>query len=267
MAAQTDTAVDRVERVLRTRPGLPLGRAALSAMLEYIDEVLAAGQTPVVVFDLDSTLFHTNQRNFQILTEFVAHFGHDRPALLEAYDRLSREGTGWNIAEDVEARGVDDQALLSALRRYWRERFFTNDYLRHDLPVEGSPEFVRACHDRGAFCYYLTGRDVPNMRAGTEESLRRHGFPMDRRAHLHLKARFEDDDYLFKQGVVEELRCMGRVVGVFENEPANVNLFHREFPDAIVVFLETVHSPGAPPVLPGIYRVKNFQLEAAAEEA
>ncbi len=262
----SDSPHARVGRAMKSS-GDPLpGRAALRAMLEYIDEAHATALRPIVIFDLDSTLFHTAQRNFQILIEFVAHHGQGREDLQRATELLARDGTGWNIVDDVKARGVTDPGVLGAMRMYWRDRFFTNEYLRHDQPVEGSPEFVRACHDRGALCYYLTGRDAPNMRAGTEESLRRHGFPMDHRTHLHMKGSFEDDDFTFKQGTLLELRKLGEVVGVFENEPTNANLLHRSFPDAIAVFLETIHSPGAPTVDASIYRVKDFLLQNLMEE-
>ena len=98
------------------------------------------------------------------------------------------------------------------------------------------------------------------MGRGTRLSLESHGFPLaDERVFLRLKPRPQDEDYAFKQSVIEDIRGLGEVVGVFENEPANANMFAEAFPTAHVVFLETVHSPNPPPLLPHIARLRDFQ--------
>jgi hypothetical protein len=118
---------------------------------------------------------------------------------------------------------------------------------------------VGEVHAAGAAVYYLTGRDEPGMGRGTRASLQAHGFPIeDGRCHLRLKPRFEDDDLEFKRQAVDEIRSAGAVLALFENEPANANLFLQAFPDARVFFLETVCSPNPPPLLPGILRLRDF---------
>jgi hypothetical protein len=108
--------------------------------------------------------------------------------------------------------------------------------------------------------FYLTGRDEPNMGRGTRKSLGAHGFPLDAaRVHLRLKPRFEEDDLVFKRRVVRELDRAGQVVTAAENEPANANMFLEAFPDAHVLFLETVCSPHPPPLAPGIHRLRDFR--------
>ena len=49
-------------------------------------------------------------------------------------------------------------------------------------------EFVKACHDRGALVYYLTGRHIHGMEQGTIAALVDKGFPIfGGRAMLQLK--------------------------------------------------------------------------------
>jgi hypothetical protein len=215
---------------------------------------------PVVIFDLDSTLLSTQERNHAILQEFVGHIGAPDDFCVVA-KRLTARDMGWNVVEDVRRCGFSHEATLARLRQFWRARFFTDDYLRHDQPVPGAVEYVNAVHETGATVYYLTGRDEPGMGRGTRLSLAAHKFPIGpERVVTRLKPSFEEEDLVFKRRVLAELHHLGPVLGAFENEPANANLFAEEFPAAQVVFLETIHSPNPPPLLPRIARLKDFRL-------
>ena len=83
-------------------------------------------------------------------------------------------------------------------------------------------------------------------------------FPMDERTRLFLKPTFTEEDLAFKRRACRDIALLGDVVGAFENEPANANLFADEFPEAEVVLLETMCSPGAPPPYAKIARVPHF---------
>ncbi|HEY9721210.1 MAG TPA: hypothetical protein V6D47_04305, partial [Oscillatoriaceae cyanobacterium] len=62
----------------------------------------------------------------------------------------------------------------------------------------------------------------------------------------------------FKAAQTRTLEQRGTIVGCFDNEPGNVNAFQQAAPGATVVYLETVHSPNAPSVAPGIARLTSF---------
>jgi hypothetical protein len=212
----------------------------------------------LVIYDLDSTLLSTQERNHVILVEFAG--APDTPAAYQpALARLRPADMGWNVVDDLRRIGFDDEPALERLKRFWLDRFFRDDYLVHDLPIPGAVEFVRASHDAGALVCYLTGRDEPNMGRGTRDSLVAHGFPTGERTVLRLKPRFEDDDLAFKREAIEEIAALGEVQAAFENEPANANFFADRFPEAEVVFIETVHSPNPPPLHGRIRRIKDFR--------
>jgi hypothetical protein len=232
----------------------------MSAVLdEILDRVRAErGAPPVVVFDLDSTLLSTRERNHAILLEFATTVGAPGE-LFTVLDKIRPEELGWNVLEDLRRRGFRHDATLARLRTFWSTRFFRNEYLRHDRPLPGAVEYVRDAHAAGALVYYLTGRDEPGMARGTRASLRALGFPLDgERVTLRLKPRFTDSDLEYKRGVAAEIRGLGQVVGAFENEPANANLFAEAFLGARVVFLDTVCGPNPPPLRPDVVRVKSF---------
>jgi hypothetical protein len=232
----------------------------MSVLADILDRVRAARTgSPLMVFDLDSTLFSTQQRNHAILREFATAVGAPDDFLLIA-EKISPADLGWNVMEDLRSRGFRHEPTLSRLRSFWGTRFFRGEYLRHDRPLPGAVEYVNDAHAAGALIYYLTGRDEPGMGRGTRASLRASGFPLDDdRVRLRLKPRSQDDDLDFKRAAVEELRALGAVVAAFENEPANANLFAESFPEAQVVFLETVCHPNPPPLRPEVARVRDFR--------
>jgi hypothetical protein len=231
----------------------------MSVLAELIDRVHAERERgPVVVFDLDSTLFSTQERNHAILHEFVDHIGAP-DELVALLPRLPAREMGWNVMDDLRRRGFRHEPTLGRLAQFWRARFFTDAYLRHDVPLPGAVEYVNQVHAAGAIVCYLTGRDEPGMGRGTRSSLAAHRFPLGpNRVVLRLKPTFAEEDLVFKRRILTELPSLGPVIAAFENEPANANLFATEFPAAVVVFVETIHAPDPPPLQDGIIRVKDF---------
>jgi hypothetical protein len=228
--------------------------------LERIRAHARAGAQPpaVSIFDLDSTLFSTQERNLAILREYCGRAG--APAQLrDIVDGLDASCMNFNPMADVYERGFTDERELRELRRYWFQRFFTSEYLRHDMPMPGAAEYVCEVHEAGACVVYLTGRPEKDMGAGTRASLQGHGFPLGERALLFLKPAFAEPDLAFKRRALDEIRALGPVFAAFENEPANANLFHDAFPEADIYFLETVCSPDPPPLRERIVRVKDFR--------
>lgn len=239
-----------------------MGSPRLREVLERVSDVAARGRLPICVFDLDSTLLSTAPRNLEILREFARRHALGNPELARIAARMTAADMGWNVHDDLKRAGVADAALLEAVKEFWRERFFKDEYLLHDHPVPGAATFVEACHARGALVYYLTGRHVGGMEVGTVQSLRNRGFPFWRgRCVLHLKPAFEMNDRAFKDDAIADVRSYkGEVVATFENEPGNANLFLAAFPDALHVLLLTIHSPDAEPPRPELVRTEDFVL-------
>lgn len=242
----------------------PMGSVRLREVFTRIDAALGRGRLPVCVFDLDSTLFTTAPRNLEILREFARARAAEHPDLLAIAERLRVEDMGWNVHDDLRKAGMRDAEVLSAVKLFWKERFFRDEYLLLDCEVPGAAAFVEACHTRGALIYYLTGRHVGGMELGTVRSLRQRGFPFWRgRCVLHLKPDFDMNDRAFKDDAIADVRSYrGEVVATFENEPGNANLFLRAFPDGLHFLLETIHSPEAEPPDARLVLSKDFQLPA-----
>lgn len=220
----------------------------LVRILEEAKNRSSAGETFRVVFDLDSTLFEVTERNQRILEEFVEsehleNYPHIKKLLKEVRMQLSDHGLGMAIRR--HHGDLQDDTVKEQLIEYWKQRFFTDEYLDIDTPFEGAPEYVQELHKLGAHIYYLTGRDVVRMGKGTPRQLNKWKFPHQvERAQLIMKPEKGLDDARFK---TDQLKKLGRVDWFFENEPQIIHLVEQEIPDLRIVFIESSHSGKANP--------------------
>jgi hypothetical protein len=224
---------------------------------------------PLVLLDLDSTLYEVGPRTYQILREWAQTaasqgFGTVRDAVFKA----EPWHVGYSVRDTLRALGVDADSrevapALAAIKEFWAKRFFTSEYLKHDHAYPGAAAFTRKLHDLGAEIVYLTGRDEPGMGDGTRAMLMRDGFPWEKeRTHLLLKKAAHLPDLSHKTEAAEYVRAHGTLIASFENEPPNLVALSEIFPDAMHVFVDTVCSDH--PALPGknLYRIKGFSSHA-----
>jgi beta-phosphoglucomutase-like phosphatase (HAD superfamily) len=243
------------------RPGFASRRQheVLRAVLDSCRPERGRGR-PVVVFDLDGTLMDNRPRTCVILREFAARCRGRDDALAERLEIAQPEDLAYLLSDSLERMGAHRTELVAEMHAFWRERFFADAHLVHDVPVPGAVEFTRACYDAGALLVYLTGRDLPLMGTGTFQSLRDLGFPIGVPAtELVLKPDASMPDEAFKRLAAPDMARVGRVVATFDNEPANCNVLLAHYPDAYVVYVDTQHMPGAPPLDPGVCIVGDFR--------
>jgi len=254
-----------------TQPYPRLGAGEQAALLRsIIDRCKAgthAGRRAVVVFDLDGTLLENRPRTLAILREFADS--------LKARGDLDAEGTNaveriatakaeellYLVAHSLEHLGIKAKALVEQASEYWKARFFIDDYLQHDTEIAGAAAFAKACYEAGGNVVYFTGRDVPNMSLGSFKSLRDLGFPIGvPGTSLVCKPTFDMPDDQYKSSVGPDLRRMGEVVAVFDNEPVNCNNLLHMFEGVDSVFIDTQHVPGAPALDPRVHVLQDFSL-------
>ena len=214
--------------------------------------------TPVVVFDLDGTLVDNRPRTALILRELAAELrveAHSSAARISA----EAESLAYLLTETLQNLGVQHPELLARAETFWRERFFSDGYLKHDVAIAGAVTFAKACYAAGATLVYFTGRDLPLMSLGSFGSLRDLGFPIGVvGTELVLKPDARIADEAFKREEGPKIARIGRVIAAFDNEPGNCNAFLEMNPDSEVVFVDTQHLPGAPPLACGVHVVPDF---------
>lgn len=225
----------------------------------------AAHQLPVVLLDLDSTLYEVGPRTHRILQEWLETPESSQfPGVRSDLIRLDQEHVGYSLKDTFAALGMsasegEVHEAISVIKKFWQDRFFSSAYLAYDRAYPGAVEFVRDIHEMGALVVYLTGRDEPGMGDGTRAMLLRDGFPWETdRTHLLLKAAYGLPDLEHKVAAADFIRRHGELVASFENEPANLVAIYAQFPDAMHVFVETVSSDHAAPAATGLYRIRGF---------
>lgn len=234
----------------------------LDKVAARVDAVMQAGTAqPVVVFDLDATLFDNRQRTLKILQSWATQPERLGTPVSAQVLSLKLEQVEYLFADSLAKVGVTDPAVLESVKDFWLARFFT-EWAVHDQAMPGGVEYVQSLYKAGAFIVYLTGRSAPRMLTATSQSLKISGYPIGLlRTQLIMKPIAGADDEEFKQTVMASLRRTGEVVAMFDNEPGNVNLMKAAFPDAQVIFLQTMFNPkGANLVVdPGIPHVIDFR--------
>lgn len=228
---------------------------------KILDEVQSRrAERPVVIFDLDGTLYDNRSRTIRILHAFAASLEHGHAHEAAIIRALRPDSLSYRLEDTLLPRGVS-QEVTERAKRVWQSRFFTDAACADDVPVQGAVPFARACYDRGATVVYLTGRDIPGMLVGTVRTLRDDGFPIGvPRVELVFKPTFEEPDTAFKLRMLDAMDELGTVVATFENEPGNCNLFHHRWPRSHAVLVTTQHAPGAPALHEGCIRVPHFDL-------
>jgi len=239
----------------------------LRKVVDRVKTVLEAKKLPIVVFDLDSTLFDVSKRSYEILREWLAHpdtqgFTDTQDVLkgLEPTDLKYSLEELWEEKKIPHAKAPFDHHFKHA-KQFWRKRFFGHEYLKHDQPMNGAIDFVRNLHEMGAKIVYLTGRDVPMMAFGTFDQLKLHGLPIEmERTRLILKPKRHLDDIDYKSAAAKTISEWGEVVATFENEPKNLIAMSKAFgPEVMNIFFHSVSSDHPVPGGTGLYRIREYK--------
>jgi hypothetical protein len=207
-----------------------------------------------VIFDIDSTVMNTEPRNLAILRELAEI----NPEFAPSYDRIHREGVGWNIVEALERVGLEDKTLLAQAREFWHARFFTDDYVFHDTPYPGAVACINQLILNGFSILFVTGRDAPGMRRGTLQHFADHGIQEGSRVRFFFKPSFKMADSEFKRKFCREAADRYTITATIENEPRNANMFARAFPDALHFWIDTITSPHREPLRPEVIRFSRY---------
>jgi len=234
----------------------------LQLALNRVNAAVRAGKSPVVIFDLDDTLFKVANRTREILLSYGREKAEDSYGFLMRIEALPISSMQYSLTDNLTLIGVTDPADVEAINAYWGDRFFTSNWLIHDGLIPGAVDYVNRMAAVGAKIAYLTGRDVGRMEAGTIARLKSDGFPLDSDQYrTFLKPNWETEDVIYKEDALRQIREMGQIVACFDNEPRNTNLFKEKLPGALIVVVGDVHSPKSGRRLPGVLKVSDLIME------
>jgi beta-phosphoglucomutase-like phosphatase (HAD superfamily) len=239
------------------------GPARLEDVLARAEKAKTGGRPVLAIFDIDGTILDPAARTRDIFVAALdgpnAVVSPEHPELAQKVRALPLESIPYAPESTLALAGIRDTAWVRALVTRWSQDFFSNRYLLRDTAIPGAVAYLDSLHARGVTIVYFTGRDAPRMLGGTAASLLDRGFPVGiAGTMLILKPDKSVPDFDYKKNALDEVARYGTVVGVFENEPRNINLLHERFPESLAFYIDTKHSPNAPPVQPGITRLPDF---------
>lgn len=237
----------------------------LKDIIDRSKKVLTSGKPVLAVFDLDSTLFDVSPRIQKIIHDFAdtsPTLAND-PATKDLLKACRTQNTDWGMRGALERAGLkhtDNVELTDAIRKFWKEKFFSSEYLKFDEPFDGAIDYVNKLYDLGVELVYLTGREEVKMKPGTLEGLSVHGFPYNPpRATLAMRPSHQTEDELFKnEWFLKTPKHLYEVIWFFENEPLNIDAIRKAHPEVQTVFVDSTHSgkSAKPTDLPVIFDFK-----------
>ncbi len=230
---------------------VPLASAEVATkLLATVREHVRQGKQPVVIFDLDYTLYDNDPRMVAVMREWAATKDADAfPKVKAALVGLRKDQVRYSAADTVRAAGIsaeETDAVMKVLLPFFLSKFLDNPHTAMDPLIAEIAELARKLADAGARVVFLTGRVAPDQGEGTLQALARDGFSPDASKYfLFLKpfakhpngTKYTDAE--FKRDVRPKLDALGDVVGTLDNEPANVMGFVEGFPGAMNIFVNT----------------------------
>lgn len=252
-----------------------------SQTLAKVVELVKNTKNPVVIFDLDSTLFDPRSRYANIIADFGKTKGLTQLEGITKNDMVDSFQMEPNFAKAMKTSTEEIAQYMPEFREFWAQHFFGNEYVADDEALPGSPEFVNTLYKNGATIVYLTSRNDEGMRKGTEKALTKYNFPINQeRVHLFMKgthnkhivtagdnqseglAKLRKHDVNWKQTYINTIKKLGTVVASFENEPGNLNILYNSFHKegfGVGVFIDTDHFPGNDtPVAEGAIAIRGY---------
>ena len=201
-------------------------------------------------FDLDSTLFCMKYRTQAILEDcrknenFYSQF----PKQIPLVQKIKVTERDWSVTEIMSRYGFSSKSdCVLAMEKFWRERFFKNDYLHFDQPYKGCVHFINYISKFTPNIFYLTARNKASMFKGTCQSLKRWNFPFENEKKLIMKEDTETTDADYKTKELKKLSEKYKTLIFFDNEPVILNQVERSLPDIYLFWLDSTHSRRAKP--------------------
>jgi hypothetical protein len=239
-----------------------------------IQKVQALGMRPIGVFDLDETLLHSDRRRVHSYIESVRAaqgtlgWPNEVNRLLSvdfntAMQVLYRTSNQYDLAEWLQGLGISSPAFNMAMERLWLPLYLSPRFMHLDRAINGSVELLQKFYRAGGRVYFVSSRYQSQQLEPTLQRLVRSGLYANSNQSAVILRRDNEDSAAFKERAFMEIRTqsqgVGKVVLTAENEPENLNLMMRIFPDALPIFVTGAYLKPEPlKSHPQLMKVRHF---------
>ena len=248
-----------VVRLGKDPRGKILGEARVRVIARVVDEIevevkTAASQNlnPIVVFDLDSTLFDPRYRAAAILESY----GKDNTSM--RLRKVPVESIRHSLFETLAALQFTQAQIQGAegraIKDYFDVEYPAGKNFHLDKPIQGAVAYVNKLKAAGARIVYVSERSA-GAEAETKAALGAAGFP-DGDLESQLRSGSVSK---WKAGVVQRLSTEGTLVAAFDDESRVANAMKDALRTGWVVRLETRAKPGSPALESGIETLGDFR--------
>lgn len=213
--------------------------------LELLKKIKESEKEEVVVFyDLDSTIYNLSDRQRQILKDFsdTNKFINKYPEQCERISASSFMNMPFSPLDAIRLEKIPfDEEFADEFMDFWKEHFFSNEYIVHDILERGVKEFIDRAETHGAKSVFLTGRDQHRMGEGTRKRLLDDDLMAENR-ELFIKPDLRIQDHIFKLDVTKSFHQDSVQIIFIDNEAKNTNYVESNLPGIIGVHFDSVHS-------------------------
>ncbi len=233
----------------------------LTKVFDTTRQSYSRGERPFVVFEIDGPLLDDRARTLQILREYSDRdLKTARPELAKIIAGLTVANIKPSLGATLAAAGITEEAVVNNASVFWSQRFFDEDYMKHDTANPAAVRFVRELYSAGARIVYVSSRDAQRQLVGTIKTLRDSGFPVGiQGSEVILRPVAQLQEPVFRQQLTSYLRLSGKPLAVFDSEPSSANIYRRAFDDATCVIYGRGREPNPPPLLPNIIAISAFE--------
>ena len=274
-------SVERLERSFGMILGILLGlgltgethakEGNAKVVIQKIEQRVQGTKKPVFIFDLDETIIDSTVRKYL--------------SYQDAIDRVCANATKASLESCEKARTVSVSDFQALTNRYDDRPLFESrgvaahvyeELFKTSLPIylsdrwiaeadsflPGAGSFMKKLHSMRGEIFYASSRSLQDQRLGTLDSLYRLGLlKPGEEWKVALKPNGEKS-IEFKRRAFSAVGAWadkngGEVVGVFENEPENMNALIELFPNAVPVFVKGAYLK-AEPVREEAHQIRDF---------
>ncbi len=226
----------------------PVAPAALNHMLALAHQY---GSRAAFVFDLDETTVDSSPRRYEAMLDAIdeactrAPVKHPDCAALRyiKLDDLYRLRNRYDDLTYLRHYGAKDEAFVEAVAKRAFDIYLSGRYIvDKDRLYPGASLFLRRLKKEGALVYFVSSRSIERQGTNTLRFLSDHGVLRPGEDSLvYLKPDVEASPD-FKRRATKEIADRvanrgGRVFGIFENEPENLEIWMENLPRALPFFM------------------------------